>query len=109
MHTHSKISISASIKRIERALSQIGKNAFVDWSIIFVGGVVLGLVFLSFGIYVYRQVDNGDLVTVAKAKPNSAITIDRKALADIIAYFETKKATFEDLKTNPQGAVDPAI
>jgi len=109
MNTHSKNSIMASIKRIERAFSQIGKNAYVDWSIIFTSGIVLGLVFLSFGVYVYRQVNNGDLVTVNKAKPNAAITIDRKALADIITYFEVKKATFEDLKTNPQAAVDPSI
>ena len=97
------------LHKAEEDLAQVGRNPFLDWSIIFFSSVFLAVLFLLFALYVYLQVNNGDFATVPKSKTNKAVTLDREALREIITNFNFKAANYESLKAHPETAVDPGV
>jgi len=88
---------------------KLGANPHTDWKILVYFFITLNLAVLGASIYMFREINNGEIFT-AGLKPNDAIkTIDRKALQEIIATFDKKAEKFKELKNIPPTTVDPSL
>ena len=85
----------------ESEAAQFGRDARSDWQCIFITFLVINLVSFVGNVFVYRQINNGEIFLVPKKEPISLRVLDRNELKETIQFFESKKARFEALQTAP--------
>ncbi|MDO8430678.1 MAG: hypothetical protein Q7S72_01665 [Candidatus Taylorbacteria bacterium] len=72
-------------------LREIGRNAFVDWLIIFIVNILVGLTLIVGGLYLFWQISTGRFVVSQTGSKAEEKIFDEKALANIILRFEMRE------------------
>ena len=86
-----------------------GRSARTDWKIICVIFLLINLFSFFSNVFVYRQINKGEIFLVPKREPVSLHALDRRVLESTVAFFEQKKALFESLQKKPLITADPSL
>ena len=97
-----------NLKKRERALG-FGISPHADWRTIFIALLLLGLVAVAFGAYMFIRVDKGEVFIVEKKSDDTVRHLDPKELQRVVEYYQGKAEQYESLKTlKPSGITDPS-
>ena len=96
-------------KVAESKTAEFGRNARKDWEIACFGFLILILLAIGMSVFVYGEINKGELFLVDKKEKVSLRTLDRPDLERTVSYFTSKEEKFEALKRRPLSTVDPFI
>lgn len=88
---------------------EIGRNAFIDWMLVLILNLIVVILFISGGAYLYWRVSTGQFVVNVPVNKVEQKVSNEKELNDIIKYFESKEDSAKQAKMGYRGAPDPAI
>lgn len=88
---------------------EFGRNARMDWEIACFAFLFLTLLAIGMSLFVYGEINNGELFLVDKKEKVPLRTIDKFELERTISYFTSKEEKFEALKRRPLSTIDPFI
>lgn len=104
-----KINIAQAYRKIKGSFAAIGTNPYTDWKIVFIFSFFLMIASMVFGVYLFNQINRGQLFDVEKKRPGAVTTVDRNALKNIIQTFNDKEAAFIRLQQEKERYEDPSI
>lgn len=84
-------------------------NASRDWEIIFSVFIAFILVSALFSVYLFLQINKGEIFTVRQNGNVSLDTINRTLLEDTLLFFENKQQRFIEMNKNKPRFVDPSL
>lgn len=102
-----KLRTLARRRGTESETAQFGRDARRDWQAVFITFLVLNLAALAFNLFVYTQIDQGEIFLVDKREPVTLRTLNRFDLEKTVAFFEEKQRRFDALKNRPFSIPDP--
>ena len=108
---NTKISFGSLLKRThsESEAAQFGRNARSDWQVVCFIFLFLNVVSIGVSVFVYRQINKGELFLVDKKETVSVRSLDRFELERTVAYFEEKQSRFDLIQQKPFSTVDPFV
>ncbi|MBI2618302.1 hypothetical protein HYW58_02520 [Candidatus Kaiserbacteria bacterium] len=83
-------------------------NAHFHWKLLFGGFLTLNILILLLSLYLFLQINEGDIFLVEQNQEIRIETIDRNMLNETIAFFESKNTRFESNKLLPLEIPDPS-
>lgn len=83
-------------------------RVYAHWEIILVSFAVLNLLTLGFSLYLFIQINRGDIFVLKQDQAISVETIERNKVKEIIASFELKQVLFDDRTVSPIQIADPS-
>lgn len=106
-----KISLNGLFKRsrAESEAAQFGRDARIDWQIVVLAFLFLNVLAVGISVFVYGEINKGELFLVDKKETVSLQTLDTFELERTVGFFEEKRARFETLKRTPLSTTDPFI
>ena len=100
---------SESIKK--NRINKIRKGFDVSkvWKKIFFIFGIINIIVVGVSVYLFFQINKGEIFISKENTPISVGTIDRAFLHEVIELFEMKEKEFDFLKTNKPITVDPSL
>jgi hypothetical protein len=94
---------------IEGRLFGFGTSPEVDWKIIFMSAVVLGVLLIALSAYIFIKIDKAELFAIEQSADQSEKTLDTKALKEVVSYYQNKAIEFEKIKNSVTASTDPSL
>lgn len=94
-------------RRSESMTVQYGRDARADWQLVFIIFFVLNLISFVANIFVYAEINKGEIFQTPQQSISSVHQISRAELRDAIDFFDTKKERFEMLQSMPLSIASP--
>ncbi len=91
----------------ESETAQFGRDARHDWQFVFVFFLSVSVLLLAGSIFVYRQVNGGELFHVAPRGGLSLHSLDRTVLKETADFFAAKQERFDALRQTPLSIAGP--
>jgi hypothetical protein len=86
-----------------------GRNAYVDWIIILFLSIILTVILIINGIYLFSRINNGEIKGEGLKIATTTEVIDIKGMDYIIEKINTKEALLNTAKKSFQTVLDPSI
>mgnify|MGYP001566676127 CR=1 FL=1 len=80
-----------------------------DWRVVVAIFILLSIVAVSFGVYAYREINQGDFFNNPNKEEIIIESIDRSELAKAIEFYDSKKRIFQEVKSKKPEIVDPSL
>lgn len=84
-------------------------NPARDWTVLFSVGVIGVLVLAIFSLYLYFQINKGELFLVAKKVEGAEQIFNKTRLKETVEFYESKEKKFEDIKNSENRIADPSL
>ena len=106
-----KLSFGGLFRRThsESEAAQFGRDARSDWQIVCFIFLFLNIAFIGMSVFVYRQINKGELFLVDKKEAVSVRSLDRYELERTVRYFEEKQSRFDLIQQKPFSTADPFV
>ena len=88
---------------------QVGRDARTDWRIVCITFLLLNLISFVGNVFVYRQINKGEIFLLPKREPGSLRMPDRLELKAVVDFFNLKKKQFDSLEKDPLVIADPGV
>lgn len=79
------------------------------WRKILLIFIVANAIIIGFNVYLFLQINSGEIFIVENNETISVKTIDRALLRNTIDLFEIKEIEFDNLKNNKPKIIDPSL
>lgn len=89
--------------------SFFGSNARSDWRFLLVCCLIIEIVSIYAGLYVWRAIDRGAIFQVPQTFSSDVETLDRVALDKTIEIYSAREQQFSRVKSQPVTVKDPSI
>lgn len=97
------------MKKIHKNGNKDNLDANRVWKIIIIIFIVINLCVIVLSLYLFFQINKGEIFNIAQDSRVSADTINRDLLHETISSFEKMSGEFEELKTKRFNIIDPSI
>jgi type II secretory pathway component PulC len=84
-------------------------NASTDWHMLLIIFIIVTIVAVSFSVYLFMQINKGEIFVVKQDESVLSDSIDRTLLKETLSLYEEKSRNFEELKINRPSVVDPSL
>ena len=95
--------------RSESEAVQFGRDARRDWQFVFITFLVLNILSVALGIFMYSRVNSGEIFLVDKRVLASQSALDKVAFEKIVGLFEERRGLFETWQTSTLSTRDPFL
>ena len=109
LFNHSNNSHIHSNPRSRKFWQLIGHQISVDWGLIVIIFVIIAIALVARGLNIYTGLEARLSREASHVTPASMVTIDTKALAEILNDFDTREALRVELLKGYAGPTDPSI
>ncbi len=92
-----------------KSFREIGRNAFVDWLLIMLSNVLIMLVLVLGGVYLYWQISSGNFSSSDTGEVKDDKTFDQKGLESVVNMFNQRKENSEQIKGGYKETGDPSL
>lgn len=92
-----------------REFKTISDKADYDWRVILVIFILLSVLAVSVGTFLFIKVSKGEIFTVIGRREDAKSVINERGLKNVIDFFESRKKHVEELKTKPRTTEDPSL
>ncbi|MFQ5661915.1 MAG: hypothetical protein ACE5F2_01540 [Candidatus Paceibacteria bacterium] len=79
------------------------------WKIIIYVFIALNIGVVAFSVYLFLEINKGDIFKVEQDISVTVDTIDRKLLSETLASFEKMKDELKKLKSKRPSVIDPSL
>jgi len=86
-----------------------GTGPEADWKIISFGTLIMTLVMIVMGGYVFIKVDKGEVFVTKGSADSVERTLNVSLLQDVVVYYKNKEVKFEEIINSRVDGVDPSI
>lgn len=90
-------------------LSVFGRGIHFDWEALLSLFMITVLIIVLINMKIFLQIRAGDIFKVNQVTETKTVGLDRKKLADTLAFFQSKIKTTDSVKGELQPLVDPAL
>lgn len=104
-----KISLRIQQVFTEGPVREGGRNPFVDWSMILMASIVVAVILVSNGVYLFKRVTSGDIQSKTLPVQKNIEILDVESLDYVIGKFNTKADLSNNVKKGYQSVPDPSI
>lgn len=80
-----------------------------DWKVIFGFSFLLTLFVIGMSIFVFTEIDKGEIFVIKKPEPQEMASLDVDRLRRAALYYEERAKQLEEIRLNPALAVDPSL
>lgn len=108
-YRHNKITGFINKKMRKGRMNRIRRSFSIKeiWDIILLMFAIVNIIVIGLSVFLFFEINNGELFITEEDRNISVETIDRKLLKDTIELFEMKAIEFENLKYNAPNIIDP--
>jgi len=92
-----------------REFRTISSKAHHDWRIMLVFFFLLWIATVLGSLYIFVQIDRGDIFVAENKQEENPVTISKKLLEDTVEVFEGRKIKLEQLETKRSSLSDPSL
>lgn len=89
--------------------SFFGSDARSDWRFLLVCCLIIEIVLIYAGFYVWRAIDRGTIFQVPQTFSSDNETLDREVLDKTIEIYSAREQQFSRIKNQPVTVKDPSI
>lgn len=79
------------------------------WKVTIFVFTVLNVGIIAFSVYLFFQINEGDIFKIKQDATITVNTIDRTLLSDTLEIFEKRENELKELKKNRPGIIDPSL
>jgi len=87
----------------------LGSGPERDWKLIALSTILLALFVIGFSLYVFIQIDKGEIFVVERPGGREGRILDIDKLRATVDYYQSKAETFETLKSQVIQSQDPSL
>ena len=92
-----------------KAVKEIGRDAYVDWIIILFLSVIIGVVLVSGGVYLYYAVTKGSIHGSDIPETSAPKSFNKDDLYQITSSFSARENVSSQIKKGSAGISDPSL
>lgn len=100
--------IQALVRTYLRKLRGSRPEVYFHWEIIFTGFLVFSLAMIIFNLYLFLEINKGEIFLVEQNGSVQVETIDRAVLKEVLASFDVQEAVFKERGEAPPSIPDPS-
>ena len=90
-------------------LPTLGISPESDWKFIFIATLIALIVVVSWSVYIFIEIDKGEIFMSDKSKDSGITPLDISLLKNTVKYYEKKELEFERIKREGIESRDPSI
>src|SRR5689334_2854326 len=80
-----------------------------EWKRILLGALVIGCLVLFLNIYLYREVNKGDIFIDASAIKTQFETLDKEEIQSLVKFYKDTAVKAETIRRSRPAFVDPSL